>query len=178
MKNVLVFCSANDLEEKYITSARDFAQLIPKNKYGLVWGGSDTGIMKLIASTVQDNGGSIIGVSMEILRNKVRVGANEMIITKDLSERQRIMLERCDAIVALPGGIGTLNEVTAILEMKKHKTHDKPIVVLNTDNFYEGLKVQMQKMKDDGFLPRPLDEMIYFADKPEEAFEYINVKLH
>ncbi|MDP3954765.1 MAG: TIGR00730 family Rossman fold protein [bacterium] len=177
MKNILVFCSANDLEEKYVISAREFAELIPKNGYGLIWGGSDTGIMKLMASTVQENGGKIVGVSMELLKVKARVGADEMIIARDLSERQQVMLDRCDAIVALPGGIGTLNEITAVLEMKKHKTHDKPIVVLNSDNFFEGLKVQMQKMEDDGFLPRPLEEMIFFADKPEEVFEYVEGKI-
>ena len=178
MKNILVFCSANDLEEKYVTSARELAQLIPKNKYNLVWGGSNTGIMKLMASTVQEYGGKIIGVSMELLKHKARSGADEMIIAKDLSERQRIMLERSDAIISLPGGIGTLNEITAVLEMKKHKSHDKPVVVLNSDNFYEGLKVQLQKMKDDGFLPRQLDKLIYFADKPQEVFDYINPKLN
>jgi hypothetical protein len=62
--------------------------------------------------------------------------------------------------------------------MKKRKTHDKPVVLLNTDNFYEGLKVQMQKMKEDGFLPRPLNEMVYFADFPEEAMEYLVARLH
>src|SRR5260221_3385110 len=106
MKNILVFCSANDLEEKYVTPAGKFAELLPKNGYNLVYGGSDKGIMKLLASTVQEGGGKIIGVSMEILKHKARVGADEMIIAKDLSERQRIMLERCDAVVALPGGIG------------------------------------------------------------------------
>lgn len=161
-----------------MSSAREFAKFIPKNGYNLVWGGSDTGVMKLIASTVQANGGKIIGISMKLLKHKARTNADEMIIAKDLSERQKIMLERCDAIVALPGGIGTLNEITAVLEMKKHKIHNKPILILNSENFYEGLRAQMQKMKDDGFLPLPLDEMIFFADKPEEVFKYINKKLN
>jgi|SRR5579871_587886 len=178
MKNILVFCSANDLEEKYMSSAKELAQLIPQNGYGLVWGGSNVGVMKLIASTVQENGGKIIGVSMELLKAKARVGADEMIITKDLSERQVTMLERCDAIVALPGGIGTLNEISAMLEMKKHHVHNKPCAILNTDNFYEGLKTQLKKMNQEGFLTQPLEEMLFFGDNVQDIIAFINQKLH
>ncbi len=177
MKNILVFCSANDLEEKYTKSAEEFAKLIPKNGYGLIWGGSDTGIMKLMASTVQKHGGRIVGVSMELLKHKARKNADEMIVAKDLSERQRVMLDRSDAVVALPGGIGTLNEVTAVLEIKKHRTHNKPIIALNTENFYEGLKIQMKEMEDKGFLPMSLQELINFSDTPGEVIEYINQKI-
>lgn len=127
-----------------------------------------------MAGTVQKNGGNIIGITMEIIKQNARKNADEMVISQDLSERQKMMFERSDALVTLPGGIGTLNEISAALELKKHKTYEKPIVVLNTDNFYEGLKVQFQKMKDDEFLPRPIDEVIYFADTPSEAMEYIN----
>lgn len=177
MKYILVFCSANDLEEKYTKPAKEFAKLIAQNGYGFVWGGSDTGLMRVMASAVQDVGGKIIGISVEMLKHKARQNANEMIIAKDLAERKSIMLKRGDAIVLLVGGIGALDEITGILELKKHSVHNKPIIILNTDHFYEGLKIQLQKMKDDGFLTRPLDDLIYFADTPQEAMEYINQKL-
>src|SRR5438132_1713704 len=106
MKYIAVFCSANELEEKYIKAAQEFAKLLALNKYNLVWGGSDTGLMKVMASGVQMNGGKIVGVSMELLRNKVRIGADEMIIAKDLGERKATILKRSDAIVVLVGGIG------------------------------------------------------------------------
>lgn len=173
MKHIAVFCSANELEEKYTIPAREFAQLIAENGYHLVWGGSDSGLMKVIAEAVQAGGGKTVGISMEILRAKARKDATEMIIAKNLGERKATMLKRSDAIVVLVGGLGTLDELTEILELKKHKLHNKPIVILNTENFYEGLKVQLQKMKDDGFLTRPLDELIYFADQPQEAIDYI-----
>lgn len=133
--------------------------------------------MKVMASGVQIGGGKITGVSMELLKNQVRKDADEMIIAKDLGERKESILKRSDGIVALVGGIGTLDEITEILELKKHGLHNKPIVVLNTENFYEGLKVQLQKMKDEGFITRPLDELIYFADSPREVISYLNEKL-
>lgn len=177
MNYISVFCSANELEEKYTRPAKEFARLLAENKYSLVWGGTDKGLMKVMASGVQQGGGKIIGVSMELLKAQVRKKADEMIIAKDLGERKALLLKRSDAIVCLVGGIGTLDEITEILELKKHKIHDKPIIVLNTENFYKGLKVQLQKMRDDGFLIRPLDELIYFADTPEEVIEYLNKSL-
>lgn len=177
MRYIAVFCSANDLEERYIKPAKEFAHLLAKHNYHLIWGGSDKGLMKAIASEVQASGGKIVGVSMELLGHHARKNADEMIIAKDLRERKETMLVRADAFVVLVGGIGTLDEITEILEVKKHGLHNKPIVILNTQNFYEGLKVQLQKMNDDGFLTKPLGELIYFADSPQEAINYINSKL-
>jgi uncharacterized protein (TIGR00730 family) len=177
MKHIAVFCSANDLADKYTQPAKAFARLIGENGYHLVWGGSDTGLMKIIASGVKNAGGKLIGISMELLKAKARQDADEMIIAKDLGERKALIFKRSDAIAVLVGGIGTLDEITEFLELKKHGVHNKPIVVLNTDNFYEGLKVQLQKMKDDGFINKPLEDLIYFADQPYEAIQYINKRL-
>lgn len=187
MKYVAVFCSAQNIDRKYSDPAEEFARLLAQHKYGLVWGGTDVGLMKTIAAGVREGGGKLIGVSMELLKHLIRDDVDEKIIAKDLSERKAVMLERCDAIVMLVGGIGTLDEITEVLALKKHELHNKPIVVLNTENFYEGLKVQLQKMKDDGFItkklkdgskpPMPLDELLYFADTPQEAIVFIDRSL-
>lgn len=174
MKYIAVFCSANDVVAKYAKSAREFARFLAKYGYGLVWGGSDRGLMKIVAYEVQANGGKIIGISMELLRHHARKNANEMIITKDLQERKATILTRSDAIVLFAGGIGSLDEITEMLELKKHGVHNKPIVILNTDNFYEGLKMQLQRMRNDGFLTKSLEELIYFANTPKEAIGYLN----
>lgn len=177
MKKIAVFCSANDLAEKYITPAKESARLIGKNGYHLVWGGSDKGLMRIVASSVRAGGGKLYGVSVTHLHAIAMKDADEMTIAKDLGERKAAMLKQADAILVLVGGIGTLDEITEMIELKKHGLHDKPIVVLNTDNFYDGLKIQLQKMKDDGFLTKSMDELVYFADKPEEAIEYIRNSL-
>src|SRR5262245_43838568 len=129
---ICVFCSAEELEEKYTKPAEEFAALLAKRGHTLIWGGSDRGLMKRIGDTVEANGGDIIGVSFELLKEKARKKATEMIIEKDLSARKATMLARADAIAVLVGGIGTLDEVTEVLELKKHRVHTKPVVVLNT----------------------------------------------
>jgi hypothetical protein len=85
-----------------------------------------------------------------------------------------MLLKRASAIILLVGGVGSLDEVTEMLEHKKHNIHNKPIVVLNTDNFYRGLKIQFQRMKKDRFLTKELNELIYFADDPKSAINYIS----
>ena len=76
----------------------------------------------------------------------------------------------------MAGGLGSLDEISEVIELKKHNFHLKPVVVLNTDKFYEGLKNQLQRMERDGFLSKPLDEFLYFANTPQEAIDYINLK--
>lgn len=169
MKNVCVFLSASDLEKKYSSPAKKLGELLAQNDMGFVYGGSDKGLMKVMADAVQEAGGSIIGVSMEMLRHTARINADEMIIAKDLPERKKIMNDRSDAVIVMVGGIGTLDEATEILELKKHGLHNKQIIFLNTDNFYEGLKIQLLKMEADGFLPKKINDLVLFADTPEEV---------
>lgn len=173
-KYIAVFCSAADLEEKYKTAAKEFAALMTQHGYHLVWGGSDTGLMKTIADEVAKGNGELIGVSIDIFNSVLRKDITETIIAPNLGERKATMLLRSDAIVALVGGLGTLDEITEIIELKKQKKHTKPVLLLNTDHFYDGLKRQLQKMQDEGFIHIPLDELLYFAETPQEAIDYIN----
>jgi uncharacterized protein (TIGR00730 family) len=177
-KNIAVFCSAQDLDEKYVVPARELARLIAENGYGLVWGGSNTGLMREIAAGVHAGGGKLYGVSMELLKHLVREDAEEMVIAKNLSERKAKLLEKCDAVVVLVGGIGTLDEFSDVLALKKHELHHKPIVILNTDNFYAGLQEQLQKMKDEGFITKvSLEDLLHFSQTPDEVIDYIDNKL-
>lgn len=162
--NICVFCSAADLDERYTRPAREFAEGIGKSGHTLVWGGSDTGLMKVMADGVEAGGGRLVGISVEFLSHKVRHGVDEMVIAKDLAERKAQLLARADAIVVMVGGVGTLDEATEILELRKHRLHTKPVVVLNTAGFYDGLRMQFQRMEAEGFLPLPLDELVLFAD--------------
>jgi len=162
-----------DLEEKYTTPAVEFAQSIGARGHTLVWGGSDNGLMKTVADTAQEGGGKVIGITMEILKAKARVNADEMIVVKDLSERKTLMREHADAFALLPGGIGSLDEITEMLELKKHRLHDKPIVILNTDGFYSGFKTQLERMKQEGFIERPLEDFAYFAETAKDAIDFL-----
>ncbi|GHF84229.1 TIGR00730 family Rossman fold protein [Streptomyces filamentosus] len=175
--NICVFLSAADLDERYTAPAREFAGLLGKAGHTLVWGGSDTGLMKVVADGVQEAGGRLVGVSVDFLAAKARPDADEMTITEDLAERKALLLAKSDAIVVMVGGTGTLDEATEILELKKHAKHTKPVVVLNTAGFYDGLRTQFQRMEDEGFLPRPLADLAFFAEDGRTALTYLESEI-
>lgn len=174
MKYICIFCSAQDLSEIYKNAATNFCTLLAQHGYGLVWGGSNTGLMKVVADAVQEHGGKLLGVSVDILKHVARENADEMIITTDLGERKRVMRDKADGFVTLIGGTGTLDELSEIIEEKKLGFHDKPIVVLNTDHFYDGLLTQYKRMNDEGFLNIPMDKLFAVIDTPEEAITYLD----
>ncbi|MBI4090401.1 MAG: TIGR00730 family Rossman fold protein [Candidatus Komeilibacteria bacterium] len=177
MRRICVFLSGNVTDAKYAEPAKAFARLMVKNGYGLVWGGTNLGLMKIVCTTVQEEGGHLSGVTMELLKDSRKLDADEMTIAPDLSERKKLLLEKSDAIVVMVGGIGTLDEVTEVLELKKHGAHNKPIVFLNTDDFFGGLRQQLERMESEGFLPKKIADLACFADTPEEAIEYIERNL-
>ena len=171
--NVTVFCSAADVGPAYTAAARAFAALIARRGHTLVWGGSNMGTMRLIADAAQEAGGRIVGISVEPLRDRARPSADEMIVTRDWPERRALLLARGDAVAVLPGGLGTLDEATEVLEYKKQNQHRKPVVFLNIDGFYDGMRVQLERMDREGFLPGPVADYVFFAATPEEAVAYI-----
>ena len=129
---ICVFLSAADLDDRYTSPAREFAKLLGKGGHTLVWGGSDVGLMKVVADGVQEAGGRLFGVSVDFLAAKARQSADEMVIARDLAERKALLLEKADAVVIMVGGTGTLDEATEILELKKHGKTDKPVAVSYT----------------------------------------------
>ena len=171
--NICVFLSAADLDERYTRPARALGELIAKGGHTLVWGGSDTGLMRVVADGVHESGGRLVGISVEFLRGYARPDADELVVAKDLAERKALLLTRSDAVVVLAGGLGTLDEVTEILELRKHGLHDKPVVLLNTAGFYDGLTLQLRRMEDEGFLPVPLDTLVHITDEPADALAYL-----
>lgn len=177
MKNICVFSTANEVAKKYKQDTRQFGQLIAQNNFNLVWGGTNKGLMKLTADAAQNHGGKIFGITMETLKKDRRMNADEMMITRNVCERKKILLKKADAAVLLAGGIGGLDEMIEILELKKENLHQKPIVVLNTDNFYKGLKILFNRMKKDGFITEDLGKLIFFAETPQEAINYIKESL-
>jgi uncharacterized protein (TIGR00730 family) len=172
--NICVFLSAADLDERYTDAARELGAAIGAGGHTLVWGGSDTGLMRVLADSVTDSGGGLLGISVEFLAHLARPGAHEMVVTTDLAARKALMLSRSDAIVILAGGLGTLDEATEVLEQKKHGLHTLPVVLLNTAGFYDGLIIQLRRMEAEGFLPLPLAQLVTFADTGTEALGLIS----
>ncbi|MGV9313865.1 LOG family protein [Streptomyces sp. NPDC003691] len=174
---ICVFLSAADLDERYTRPAREFAELLGKGGHTLVWGGSESGLMKVVADGVRETGGRLVGVSVDFLSASARADADEMVVARDLAERKALLLAKADAVVVMVGGTGTLDEATEILELKKHGHTDKPVVLLNTAGFYDGLKTQFRRMDAEGFLPVPLADLVFFADEPLPALLYLEEAL-
>ncbi|MBB5792890.1 LOG family protein [Streptomyces caelestis] len=174
--NICVFLSATNLDECYAAPVREFAKLLVKGGHTLVWGGSNVGLMKVVADSVEEAGGQMIGVSVEFLSHIVRPGVEDMTVTRDLAERKELLRQKSDAIVVMPGGMGTLDETTDILELKNHDKADIPIVMLNTDGFYDGQRLQFQRMERDGFLPLPLEQLVHFADTPADVLAHLEAR--
>ncbi|MFJ5215860.1 TIGR00730 family Rossman fold protein [Streptomyces sp. NPDC088354] len=171
--NICVFLSAADLDERWTRPAREFAELLGRGGHTLVWGGSDTGLMKAVADAVRESGGRLVGISVGLLRPWARKDADEMVIAADLAERKALLLARSDAVVVLPGGLGTLDEVSEVLELRKHGLHGKPVVLLNTGGFYDGLTLQLRRMEEEGFLPMPLAELVLLTDDAAGALAHL-----
>jgi uncharacterized protein (TIGR00730 family) len=177
--NICVFCAASEVDPIYSRPAKELARLIGEGGHTFVWGGSDRGLMKTMAEAAQKHGAPLLGITMESLKHTARAEADEMIITRDLSERKKVMLERSDAVVTLVGGTGTLDEMTELFELKRHGMHHKPLVILNTAGFYDGLRDLWGHMGDEGFLnrlPEPLYELIQFAETPDQVMKLVMVE--
>lgn len=170
------------MDEQYMAPGRTLAKLLAKEGHTMVYGASEYGMMKLMADGVQQAGGKVIGVTSDFYKTYARKNADELVVAKTLGERRMIMIERSAVIVVMTGGLGTLDELTEALELKKQNQHNKPIIVLNTAGFYDGLKLQLQHIADEGFLPKveqegitikSLDQYIRFVDTPQQVMALI-----
>jgi len=175
-KTICVFCSSSDLiEELYFQTAQELGTLIGQNNYDLIHGGGMIGLMNILADAVQDNGGKVTGVVPERLNLKGIVSEtdDEMIVTKDMSQRKTVMRDRSDAFIALPGGFGTLEEIMEIMTLKQLNYHEKPVIIINTNGFYNDLLSQFDKMFDEQFIKPDLKNLYYIAENPEDAMKHL-----
>lgn len=173
--NITVFCSARDLSEVYTKPAVELAYLIAHGGHTLIWGGTNKGLMKQIADAAQAGGAKIVGISVELLKDVVRKNADEIIIAKTMGERKALLLSRADTIVVLVGGLGTLAEAMEVADFKKLGVHKKPIIFLNTNNFYEGLIKQLHTMHEEGFIAPELNSLFSFARTPQEVMSFLSL---
>jgi uncharacterized protein (TIGR00730 family) len=181
--NVCVFCSSNDLAEKYRQPVSELAKLLAESGHCMIYGGSDYGLMKLMADGMQQGGAKVVGVTIPIYAVHARKSADEIVVANTLGERKATILERSDVVVVLPGGLGTLDEMTEILELKRQNHHDKLIVVLDIDGFYEGFRTQLGRIAEENMFKagentqirtKTLDEFILFVNTPADVIELLD----
>jgi uncharacterized protein (TIGR00730 family) len=155
IKRVCVYCGSNQGNDpRFVTAALRFGEILAASGVGLVFGCGSIGLMGTIARAVHDHGGEVVGIIPEFLKVQERLfaDADEVIVTADMHERKRLMFERADAFVALPGGVGTLEEVIEQLTWAQLGRHKKPILIANIAGFWDPLLVMFEHLLTLGFL--------------------------
>lgn len=176
LRSVCVYCgSSAGNDPRHAETARKLGELMARRDITLVFGGGRVGLMGILADTVLDAGGKVIGVIPESLRTKeiAHADCSELIVTPSMHARKEKMFEISDAFMALPGGIGTLEEVIEIITWRQLRFHDKPIVVLNDGGYWQPLKALFDATVAGGFAHADLDRLCHFAATPEEALTFL-----
>ncbi len=171
IRKICVYCgSGPGTDPAYVEAAKAFGMILAKNGIGLVYGGGTVGMMGEIADAVEAHGGQLTGIIPEFLMAKehARRGEHNLIVTRDMHERKRKMFELADAFVALPGGVGTLEEIVEQMTWVQLGRHRKPVLLANIENFWQPLCALLDHMKKLEFIRGGLDFDLLVADKVED----------
>jgi uncharacterized protein (TIGR00730 family) len=172
IKTVCVFCgSSPGRDGQFIDDAKAFGTLLGTEKIGLVFGGGGVGLMGTVARAARDAGSEVTGIIPTFLINRERPEAahsTRTIVTKDMHERKHKMFELADAFVALPGGIGTLEELVEQLTWIQLGQHQKPLLILNTKVFWNPLLALLENFRDMGFVGQHAIDNLLVAEKIED----------
>ena len=155
LKSVCVYCgSSKGGNPAYLQAARALGAALAREKIRLVYGGGGIGMMGEIAQAVENGGGKVLGIIPDFLvaRERADQGAREIVTVRDMHERKRTMFERADAFVALPGGIGTLEELVEQLTWLQLGRHKKPVLLANVLGFWNPLLVLFKHLGAEGYL--------------------------
>ena len=167
VRNICVYCGSGLGENPaYRKAARTLGEEMGRNGIGLVYGGGSLGLMGEVARATLDAGGRVTGIIPDFLiqREKMLRDVDDLIVTEDMHERKRLMFERSDAFVALPGGIGTLEELVEQLTWVQLGRHNKPVVVANIENFWDPFLKLLTHMKAEAFIRPGIDVSFTVVD--------------
>lgn len=171
LKTICVYCgSGPGTNPRFIESAKALGRIFAENKIRLVYGGGSLGMMGAVATSALDNGGMVTGIIPDFLtmRENALTRVQEMIVTPDMHQRKRLMFEHSDAFVALPGGIGTLEELVEQLTWQQLGRHSKPVLLANIDGFWEPLLSLLAHMRATQFIRSGLTIDILKAERVED----------
>jgi hypothetical protein len=172
IKSICVYCASGPGNDPaFMDAARKFGGILAENGIRLVYGGGSVGLMGALAESVLDHGGAVTGVIPDFLVNRehMLVRVQERIITRDMHERKRTMFERADAFVALPGGIGTLEELVEQLTWAQLGRHKKPILIVNSERFWDPLCALLDHMEQLEFIRPGLSVNLLVADRVDDV---------
>lgn len=176
IKSLAVFCgSKNGNNPLFETHAKQLGHILAKKNITLIYGGGNKGIMGAVANAVLEKNGKVTGIIPQLLtdREHSHHGITELIVVEDMHIRKKMLYEKCDAAIILPGGFGTLDELFEMLTWNQLNIHSKKIFILNTSGFYNHLLAHAKAMQQQGFLYDNIEERITVITVPENINPYL-----
>ncbi|MGH9554658.1 MAG: TIGR00730 family Rossman fold protein [Terriglobales bacterium] len=176
IRSVGVFCSSSDrIAPAFLQMAAELGQALAEREWTLVFGGCNIGLMGVLAKSVHRFGGRVVGVIPEGLRDRglAYVPADELVVVPGLRERKALMEARADAFLALPGGIGTLDEMLEVMAQKMLRAHAKPAVFVNPRGYYEPLLTMLEQMAEQNFAAPGFRNLYHVAPDVARALDWL-----
>jgi uncharacterized protein (TIGR00730 family) len=174
--NIAVYCgSSMGTCDEFEQAAYDLGAWIAANGHRLVYGGSSVGLMGVISSAVMQAGGTVIGVEPQFFLDAgvAQHDLTELVVVQTMSQRKAKMIELSHAFIALPGGVGTLEEITEIMSRIRLKLTDGPCILLNVNGYYDSLARMLDMVAASGFMFQHERDAIHFPTTVEEAVSYL-----
>lgn len=177
VKTVCVYCaSSTKIDQAYVDAAQRLGELLAENNMSVVNGAGKMGLMAAVSNAALEKGGKVTGVipSFMVEQGWQHDGLTELIVVPDMHERKQTMAKLSDAIIALPGGCGTLEELLEVITWKQLGLYLNPIVILNTKGYFDPLIDMLQRAVDENFMRKQHMDIWAVAKTPEQAIDLIN----
>lgn len=172
IKRICVYCgSGPGNNPAYAAAAKELGQDMAERNIGLVYGGGSLGLMGIVARSVLEHGGHVTGIIPQFLKDREQMlgDVQDSVVTTNMHERKMLMFEKSDAFVALPGGVGTLEETVEMTTWAQLDQHRKPIVLANIENFWDPLIKLLDHMREDAFIRAGLEVAIDVAPSAQDV---------
>lgn len=178
-KSISVFCSSsNDVSQDFKQAAKEVGEHIAKHHNRLIFGGSGMGLMRIVADAALDGGAEVLGVMPEFMKtvewNYKRLTNEQLLWTSTMAERKEVLIGEADAIVVLPGAVGTLEELAEALSLKRLGRFFAPIVLVNTNGFFDALAEWLSLTVKEKLMRDVHQDMWYLASSVDDAFRYLS----
>ena len=173
---ICVYCSSSDrLERKYYDEAARLGRQLVAHGWGLVYGGGNRGAMGVVGRTVKEAGGRVVGIIPEFMKTRelALTDADELITVASMHERKHLMEQRADAFVALPGGIGTLEELLEVMTLRYLNLMHKPVILVNQDGFYDDLLRFFERMTREQFKSSGLHDLFTAVPAADDIWRHL-----
>ncbi len=176
VKTITVYgASSSKIDPEYLLDARKLGQLMAQKDIACINGAGQNGVMGAISEGILAYGGQVIGIIPQFMLDEglLNTSLSDVIVTPDMHQRKQLMAEKSDACIALPGGIGTMEELLEIMTWKQLGLYKNPIIILNTNGYYDFLLQMLEKSASENFIHHRHQAIWNVADSPEEALEMV-----